>query len=176
MELNLFRKRIASLEHLSYILRPHCRLCSSACPQRSRKMNSSRPFVCAPLQILPGYVSSWWLYQLWRWISVRHSEYQELMYFGIATGYSIVSSSRFSCISWSSVTGYTNTGRRRAMKNNIRVERARLRISQQELADAIGVTRQTIYAIENDKFIPSTELALRMSAYFGKTVNDLFSL
>lgn len=62
------------------------------------------------------------------------------------------------------------------MKNNIRVERARLRISQQELADAICVTRQTIYAIENDKFIPSTELALRMSAYFGKTVNDLFSL
>jgi len=62
------------------------------------------------------------------------------------------------------------------MKNNIRVERARMRISQQELADAIGVTRQTIYAIENDKFIPSTELALKMSAYFGKTVNDLFSL
>ena len=62
------------------------------------------------------------------------------------------------------------------MKNNIRVERARLRISQQELADAIGVTRKTIYAIENDKFIPSTELALRMSAYFGKTVNDMFSL
>ena len=62
------------------------------------------------------------------------------------------------------------------MKNNIRVERAILRISQQELADAIGVTRQTIYAIENDKFIPSTELALRMSAYFGKTVNELFSL
>ena len=62
------------------------------------------------------------------------------------------------------------------MKNNIRVERARLMISQQELADAIGVTRQTIYAIENDKFIPSTELALKMSAYFGKTVNELFSL
>ncbi len=62
------------------------------------------------------------------------------------------------------------------MKNNIRVERARLRISQQDLADAIGVSRQTIYAIENDKFIPSTELALRMSAYFGKTVNELFSL
>ena len=62
------------------------------------------------------------------------------------------------------------------MKNNIRVERAILRISQQELADAIGVTRQTIYAIENDKFIPSTELALKMSAYFDKTVNELFSL
>ena len=62
------------------------------------------------------------------------------------------------------------------MKNNIRIERARLRISQQQLADAIGVTRQTIYAIENDKFIPSTELALKMSAYLGKTVNELFSL
>ena len=62
------------------------------------------------------------------------------------------------------------------MTNKIRIERARLRISQQELANAIGVTRQTIYAIENDKFIPSTELALKMSAYFGKTVNELFSL
>lgn len=62
------------------------------------------------------------------------------------------------------------------MKNSIRVERARLKISQQQLADAIGVTRQTIYAIENDIFIPSMELALRMSAYFGKTVNELFSL
>lgn len=62
------------------------------------------------------------------------------------------------------------------MKNNIRVERAIFRISQQELADAIGVSRQTIYAIENDKFIPSTELALKMSAYFGKTVNELFFL
>lgn len=62
------------------------------------------------------------------------------------------------------------------MKNNIRMERARLRVSQQQLADAIGVTRQTIYAIENDIFIPSTELALRMSHYFGKTVNELFSL
>ena len=59
------------------------------------------------------------------------------------------------------------------MKNNIRVERAVLRISQQELADAVGVSRQTIYAIENGKFIPSTELALKLSAYFGKTVNDI---
>ena len=62
------------------------------------------------------------------------------------------------------------------MKSSIRVERAVKRISQQELADAIGVTRQTIYAIENDKFVPSTELALKLSAYFGKTVNELFQL
>ena len=62
------------------------------------------------------------------------------------------------------------------MKNNIRVERAILKISQQDLASAIGVSRQTIFAIENGKFIPSTELALRLSAYFGKSVNDLFQL
>ena len=62
------------------------------------------------------------------------------------------------------------------MKNNIRVERAVLRISQQDLANAIGVSRQTIFAIENGKFIPSTELALRLSAYFGKSVNDLFQV
>jgi putative transcriptional regulator len=62
------------------------------------------------------------------------------------------------------------------MKNSIRIERAVKRISQQELAEAVGVSRQTIYAIENDKFIPSTELALKLSAYFGKTVNELFSL
>ena len=62
------------------------------------------------------------------------------------------------------------------MTNTIRVERAILRISQQDLANAIGVSRQTIFAIENEKFIPSTELALKLSAYFGKTVNELFQL
>lgn len=62
------------------------------------------------------------------------------------------------------------------MKNNIRVERAILRISQQDLANAINVSRQTIFAIENNKFIPSTELALKLSAFFGKTVNELFQL
>ena len=62
------------------------------------------------------------------------------------------------------------------MKNNIRVERAVLRISQRQLAEAVGVSRQTIYAIENGKFIPSTELALKLSAYFGKTVNEVHSL
>lgn len=62
------------------------------------------------------------------------------------------------------------------LNNNIRVERAIRRISQQELAEAIGVSRQTIFSIENNKYIPSTELALRLSAYFGKPVNDLFWL
>ena len=62
------------------------------------------------------------------------------------------------------------------MENSIRLERALRKVSQQELAEAVGVSRQTIYAIENGKFIPSTELALKISAFFGKTVNELFSL
>ncbi|THG50088.1 helix-turn-helix transcriptional regulator [Muribaculum caecicola] len=62
------------------------------------------------------------------------------------------------------------------MNNNIRVERAIKRVSQQDVADAIGVTRQTIFSIENNKYVPSTELALRLSAYFGKTVNELFRI
>ena len=62
------------------------------------------------------------------------------------------------------------------MNNNIRVQRAIRRISQQQLAELIGVSRQTIFAIENNKFVPSTELALRLSACFGKTVNELFWL
>lgn len=62
------------------------------------------------------------------------------------------------------------------MKNSIRVERARLRMSQQELADKLNVTRQTIYAIEAGMFNPSTLLALKMSELFGVPVNELFSL
>ena len=62
------------------------------------------------------------------------------------------------------------------LKNNIRVERAIRRISQQELAEAIGVSRQTIFSIENNIYIPSTELALKLSGYFRKSVNDLFQL
>lgn len=62
------------------------------------------------------------------------------------------------------------------MKNSIRVERARMNISQQVLADKVGVTRQTIAAIEQGKFNPSTLLALKMSDFFGIPVNDLFQL
>ena len=62
------------------------------------------------------------------------------------------------------------------MKNNLRVERARQRKTQQELADRTGVSRQTINAIEQGKFNPSTVLALKMSRIFGLPVNDLFEL
>ena len=62
------------------------------------------------------------------------------------------------------------------MKNNIRVERAIVRMTQQQLAERIGVTRQTINAIEAGKYVPSTVLALKMAAVFGKSVNDVFML
>ena len=62
------------------------------------------------------------------------------------------------------------------MKNNIRVERARHRITQQQLAEEIGVSRQTINAIESERYTPSTLLALKLSKVFGKPVNDLFQL
>lgn len=49
-------------------------------------------------------------------------------------------------------------------------------MTQEELARAVGVTRQTIYSIEKGKFIPSTYLALKISGIFGKSVEDIFFL
>ncbi len=62
------------------------------------------------------------------------------------------------------------------MKNRIRVARAEVRMTQQQLADAIGVSRQTINAIESGKFVPSTVLALKMASVFEKSVEELFIL
>ena len=62
------------------------------------------------------------------------------------------------------------------MKNNLRVERARQRMTQQTLAEQLGVSRQTVNAIELGKFNPSTVLALKMSRIFNLPVNDLFEL
>ncbi|MDD4919226.1 MAG: helix-turn-helix transcriptional regulator [Bacteroidales bacterium] len=62
------------------------------------------------------------------------------------------------------------------MKNNIRVERAIKKITQQDLAGLCGVSRQTINAIETERFVPSTVLALKISRVFGKNVNDMFLL
>lgn len=62
------------------------------------------------------------------------------------------------------------------MKNRIKVERAEKNITQQQLADAVGVSRQTIVAIENKRFLPSTPLALKISQYFEKPVESIFIL
>lgn len=62
------------------------------------------------------------------------------------------------------------------MKNTIKVERAKLNITQSELAEKIGVSRQTINSIEIGKYIPSTTLALKLSRLFKITVNEIFEL
>ena len=62
------------------------------------------------------------------------------------------------------------------MKNNIRVERAIKNITQAELADLIGVSRQTINTIESNRYVPSTVLALKIARVFGKPVEAIFVL
>ena len=62
------------------------------------------------------------------------------------------------------------------MNNKIRIARAEVRMTQQQLAEAAGVRRQTINAIESGKFVPSTVLALKMARIFGKPVEEIFSL
>ena len=57
------------------------------------------------------------------------------------------------------------------MKNTIRVERAIKDITQQDLALAVGVSRQTINSIESSRYVPSTVLALKIAHYFGKSVD-----
>lgn len=62
------------------------------------------------------------------------------------------------------------------MKNSLKVERAVLNITQEDLAKKVKVSRQTINSIENNRYIPSTVLALKLSGVFNKTVNDIFEL
>ena len=62
------------------------------------------------------------------------------------------------------------------MRNTIKVERAKKDLTQQELADHLSVSRQTIIAIESGRFNPSVKLALKMALFFGCSVQDLFYL
>ncbi len=62
------------------------------------------------------------------------------------------------------------------MKNTIRVEQAILNITQAELAEKVSVSRQTINAIESNKYVPSTILALKIAKVFKKKVEDIFTL
>lgn len=60
--------------------------------------------------------------------------------------------------------------------NRIRVFRAEHKLSQAELADAIGVSRKTISTIEVGRFVPSTIIALKIARYFNVPVEDIFFL
>lgn len=62
------------------------------------------------------------------------------------------------------------------MKNNIKKIRKELGIRQEDLANLVGSTRQTIIAIENDKYNPSLELAIRLAQVLNTPVEDLFIL
>lgn len=62
------------------------------------------------------------------------------------------------------------------MKNTLKVERAKRDMTQQALAEAVGVSRQTINSIETRRFIPSTLLALQIAHVFGVPVGELFLL
>jgi putative transcriptional regulator len=62
------------------------------------------------------------------------------------------------------------------MKNLIKVERAIMNITQEELAQKIGVSRQTINAMELNKYGPSTILSLKIAKLFNKNVEEIFIL
>ena len=62
------------------------------------------------------------------------------------------------------------------MRNNIKVERAKKDLTQAKLAEMIGVSRQTVNAMELNKYVPSTVLALKISKIFDKNVNEIFFL
>lgn len=62
------------------------------------------------------------------------------------------------------------------MRNNIKVQRAIKEITQEDLAKTISVSRQTINAMEKNKYVPSTVLALKIARYFGRSVEEIFEL
>ncbi len=61
------------------------------------------------------------------------------------------------------------------MENTIRVLRAVKGLTQEELAQALGVSRQTINAIEKSKYNPSLDLAFKMAVYFETSIEDIFT-
>lgn len=62
------------------------------------------------------------------------------------------------------------------MRNTIKVERAKLDMTQEDLANKIGVSRQTIFSIEKGKFTPSILIVLKMAEVFNAKVEDFFWL
>jgi len=61
------------------------------------------------------------------------------------------------------------------MQNKIKVLRAMHDLTQEELASRIGVTRQTIIAIEKGKYDPSLDLAFKIAGYFQLNIEDIFN-
>ena len=62
------------------------------------------------------------------------------------------------------------------MTNTIRIERAIKNMTQEELANEVSVSRQTINAMEGNKYVPSTILSLKIARFFNKYVEEVFIL
>ena len=62
------------------------------------------------------------------------------------------------------------------MKNTVREERLKKQLTQVQLAELVGVSRQTIFSIEVSKYIPSVVLSLKLAKALGKKVEDVFQL
>lgn len=63
---------------------------------------------------------------------------------------------------------------RERLVNTLKEERARLALTQGELAELVGVSRKTINTVENEVFVPSTVLALKLAKALGRTVEEIF--
>lgn len=62
------------------------------------------------------------------------------------------------------------------MKNTVKEERIKKQLTQVQLAALVGVSRQTIFSIEINKYVPSVVLSLKLAKAFGKKVEDVFKL
>jgi putative transcriptional regulator len=62
------------------------------------------------------------------------------------------------------------------LTNTLKVERAKKDLTQEKLAELVGVTRKTINTIENRKYVPSTYLALKLAQALGVTVEEIFQI
>ncbi len=60
------------------------------------------------------------------------------------------------------------------LRNRLTVLRAEKGWTQQEVANRLGISRQTVHSVENNKFVPSVLLAFRIARLFGKNVEDIF--
>lgn len=63
----------------------------------------------------------------------------------------------------------------RVMRNKLKILRATHQLTQEQLADKIGITRQTVIAMESDRYLPSLGLAFRLAKLFQVKVEDVFS-
>lgn len=71
---------------------------------------------------------------------------------------------------------FINTGENMTVKNKIKTLRIQFNITQNQMAKELGVTRQTIIAVENNYYNPSLELALKISKFFKTNVENIFTL